>query len=129
MNSKTKASQRPKLLPITEEMKQWSAMLGKELTSWPGVASKPMFGFRGFYRKRVIFAALPVSRALHSPSAIIFKFKLMSPALLQRAKKDLRMDASTRAPGAGWFSFELNSSIDLRDALWWLNHAYEAAKA
>jgi hypothetical protein len=30
-------------------------------------------------------------------------------------------------PGAKWWAFELSSKGDLRDALWWLNQAYEAA--
>jgi hypothetical protein len=52
----------------------------------------------------------------------------MPPALLMRAQSDPRMDSNTRIPGKGWFSFELNSEGDLRDALRWLNQAYEAAK-
>jgi hypothetical protein len=28
----------------------------------------------------------------------------------------------------GWHSFDVNRGEDLRDALWWLNQAYELAK-
>jgi hypothetical protein len=52
----------------------------------------------------------------------------MPPALLKHAQSDPRMDSNTRIPGKGWFSLELNSESDLRDALRWLNQAYEAAK-
>jgi len=35
--------ERPKMPPISEEMKQWSAMLGEELRGWPQVSSRQMF--------------------------------------------------------------------------------------
>jgi len=37
------------------------------------------------------------------------------------------MNANTKASGRGWFSFELSSQPDIRDALFWLQHSYEAA--
>ncbi len=112
----------------SEEMKQWSAMLGNELSTWPRVTTRPMFGLRGFYRGRKIFAALPATRAIKNPNSLIFRIKPMPPDLLERAKKEPRIDTENRVPGAKWFIFELNSAADLRDALWWLNHAYEHAK-
>jgi len=38
------------------------------------------------------------------------------------------MNSSMKAKRKGWFSFELNSANDLRDALFWLDRAYRAAK-
>jgi hypothetical protein len=108
-------------------MRQWSALLASELNSWPDIATKSMFGLLSFYRKRKIFAALPQTRGFTSSSSLIVKFNPMPPALLKRAHADPRMDTNTRVPGKGWFSFELNSQTDVRDALFWLNHAYEAA--
>ena len=52
----------------------------------------------------------------------------MPAALLAKARADVRMDANTRVPGKGWFSFEVASECDPRDALAWLDHAYQAAK-
>lgn len=52
----------------------------------------------------------------------------MPPALSKRAQADSRINFNTRISGTGWVSFELKSEADLRDALWWLNHAYESAK-
>ena len=115
--------ERPKMPPISEEMKQWSAMLEQELTGWPQVSSRPMFGMLGFYRRKKIFAALPVSRAIETPNSFIFRFDPMPANLNQRALKEPRI-----TPGTRWFSFEIQSTEDLRDALWWLNEAYEAAK-
>jgi len=127
-NPKQKPASRAKLLPISEEMKQWSALLASEMNSWPGITTKSMFGLLSFYRKGKIFAALPRTRGFTSPSSLIVKFNSMPPALLKRAHADPRMDTSTRVPGSGWFSFELNSDADVRDALWWLNQSYECAK-
>lgn len=115
--------------PISEEMKQWSAMLGKELSGWPQVTSRPMFGMLGFYRRRKIFAALPVSRAIGSPNSIIFRFDPMPANLQQRALKESRITTDSKTPGGRrWFSFEIGLTADLRDALWWLSQAYERAK-
>jgi hypothetical protein len=118
---------RVKLLPISEEMKQWSAMLESEVSSWNGISTKSMFGFLSFHRRGKIFAALPQTRGFSSSSSLILKFNPMPPALLKRAKTDPRVDTNTRIPGKGWFSFELNSDADSRDALLWLDHAYRAA--
>src|SRR3974390_2969878 len=112
---------------ISEEMKEWSAMLGAELNTWPQISTKKMFGFLFFFRKRAPFAALPQTRGFDSPSTMILKFHPMAPKLLMRAEADERIDARTRVPGQGWFSFKLRTEADLRDALWWLNQAYEAA--
>jgi hypothetical protein len=112
----------------SDEMKQWSAMLGNELSAWPKVTARPMFGLRGFYRGRKIFAALPVTRAIKNPNSLIFRIQPMPPDLLERAKKEPRIDTESRTPGSKWFVFELNSEADFRDALWWMNQAYQHAK-
>ena len=96
--------------------------------TWPGVSTKSMFGFLSFYRAGKIFAALPRTRGFHSSSSLILKFNPMPAALLAKACADARMDTNTRVPGKGWFSFELASECDLRDALGWLDHAYQGAK-
>jgi hypothetical protein len=119
---------RPKMHLIAEEMKRWTAMLGQELNTWPGVTSRPMFGLLGFYRGARIFAGLPVTRAIKTPNSIIFKIEPMPPELLRRAEQDPCIDTESRTPGARWCAFEVRSEQDMRDALWWLNQAYERAK-
>jgi hypothetical protein len=126
--AKAAKRRRPKMPPVSEEMKQWSAMLEHELNAWPKVSSRPMFGMRGFYRGKKIFAALPATRGFGTPNQLIFRIKPMPADLLQRAQSEPRMDLETRTPGAKWFTFQLNAAEDLRDALWWLNQAYERAK-
>lgn len=98
------------------------------MNSLPRINTKSMFGFLFFYRRSVVFAALPQTRGFSSSSSLIFKFNPMPPALLERAQSDPRMDTNTRIPGKGWFSFDLSSEGDLRDALFWLHQAYESAK-
>jgi hypothetical protein len=128
MKAKKTKRPRPRMPHASVEMKQWSAMLGNELNSWPQVTARPMFGLRGFYRGKKIFAALPVTRGIQNPNSLIFRIKPMPPGLLERAKKEPRIDTENRVPGAKWFLFELSSTADLRDALWWLNQAYDHAK-
>lgn len=127
MKAKKKSRARPGFSRITDEMKEWSAMMGQELQRWPHVTSRPMFGLLGFYRKTRIFAALPVTRSLGAPDSIIFKIKSVPPELLRRAMDDPRLDFERETP-ARWRSFQIRSAEDLRDALWWLNQAYERAK-
>jgi hypothetical protein len=115
--------ERPKMPPVSEEMKQWSAMLGKEVGGWPGVSSRPMFGMQGIYRDKKIFGGLPVTRGFDTPNSVIFRFDPVPPDLEQRALKDSRI-----TPGKRWFSLDVRSAEDLRDALWWLNQAYERTK-
>lgn len=108
-------------------MKQWAAMLESELKCLPGITTKLMFGFVFFYRDGTVFAAVPRTRGFDSPSSILFKFDPMPSALWKRAQTDQRMEVSTKASSKGWFSFELGGEEDLRDALLWLNRAYETA--
>jgi hypothetical protein len=109
-------------------MQHWSAMLEAEVESWPAVTCKRMFGFRFLYRRKAVFAALPYSRGLFTPSSILFKFNPMPAGLFRQAQKEPRLDTGTRMSGKGWFSFELFSDADVRDAIWWLDRAYERAK-
>ena len=122
--SKSRAMrERPKMPPISEEMKQWSAMLKTEVTGWPQLSTKPMFGMMGLYRGKKIFGGLPVTRGFDTPNSVIFRFDPIPSALEERASKDKRI-----SPGKRWFSFDVRSTEDLRDALWWLNQAYEKTK-
>ena len=115
-------------MPISEDMKQWSALLQAELNTWPGISTRSMFGFLFFYRRGTVFAALPKTRGFDSPSSLLFKFDPIPLSLQKRAKADLRIDVSMKASSKGWFAFRLEEQADLRAALFWLNQAYEASK-
>jgi hypothetical protein len=126
--SKSKRPKMPKWFPVDEEMKELSAMLEKEISDWPGVSKRPMFGYQGLYRDGVIFAALPRSRAMKSPRSLMFKFASVSPAILESANRESRVDKVSGMSGAGWFFFELDEPAASKDALGWLGRAYQAAK-
>lgn len=123
---RTKRS-RPSLVRASEEMKQWSALLGAELLTWPGVRTKPMFGFTSFYRGRNIFAAIPKTRAMNSANSIIFKLRRAAAQDKAKLRHDSRSKLSEKGM-AGWQAFELTSSSDLKGALAWLDRAYRAAR-
>jgi hypothetical protein len=115
--------ERPKMPRISEEMKHWSAMMKTEVSCWPQISTRPMFGLLGLFRGKKIFGGLPVTRGFDTPNSVIFRFDPMPPELEKHALREPRIK-----PGKRWFSFEVGSTADLRDALWWLNQAYDRAK-
>ena len=116
-----------KMVPISEEMRHWSALLETELAACPTISARPMFGFLAYFRGSSMFAAIPRTRSFGHGNSLIVKFKPMPPNLVNRAKQDKRLDTS-QASGNGWLTFEINSEADLTDALWWIHQAHEAAK-
>jgi hypothetical protein len=115
------------MVRTSEELQRWSALLASEIVSWPKVRTKPMFGFLAYYRGDALFTILPRTRGFDSGNLLILKFNPMPEKLMQRAQADPRMDTTTRVPGKGWFTFELGSDDDLRDALWWIEQAFARA--
>jgi hypothetical protein len=87
-----------------------------------------MFGMLGYYRGARIFGALPVTRGIKTPNSFIFRITPMPPDLVRRAENEPRINLESRIPSAKWYAFEVSSTEDFRDALWWLNQAYEHAK-
>ena len=111
---------------ISEQMKIWSSMLAGELEGWPNISSKRLFGSTAYYRKGVVFAALPKTRGMNSANSFIFKIPDVSPRVMARLEGDGHIH-STVLTKARWFSYEVESDADLRGALEWLGMAYEAA--
>jgi hypothetical protein len=120
------ASNRPKLSPISEEMKAWSAALEAEIGDWPQVATRSFFGFTALYRKDKIFAALPRTRAMGTPNSLAFKLEDAAPAIRARLEADARV-GSTQMQSTRWFTFAIASNSDLHGAIDWLGQAYDAA--
>jgi TfoX/Sxy family transcriptional regulator of competence genes len=121
-----KKRSRPKLPAVSEEMKAWAAALGRELTTWPQVSSRAMFGFTALYRGQRIFAVLPRTRGMGSASSLAFKLEQSGPRVRARLKQDARV-STTIMQASRWFVFEVESERDLNDALDWLGRAYEAS--
>ena len=116
----------PKLVRISEEMRQWCALLESELLGWPQVEARPMFGMLAFYRKGKIFAAVPRTRSPERSNSVIFKLQGASPKLVE-AVLDHPQVTTKVMPKAGWIAFELDSLEDVREALRWFSQAYEYA--
>jgi hypothetical protein len=99
-------------------MKRWSAMLESELSSWPGISNKSMFGFllfsvgAGFLR---LFRRRAVSTALRRSSQI--QSNAINLAARCQERPPHGHQHHTRISGKGWFPFELGSERDLREAL------------
>ncbi len=119
-------SKRPKLPLVSEEMKAWSAALEAEIGDWPQVATRAFFGFTALYRKNKIFAALPRTRAMGTPTSLAFKLDSVAPAMRERLENDVRI-GSTQMQSTRWFTFAVGSNGDLHDAIDWLARAYDAA--
>lgn len=108
---KSGTSKRPKLTPVTEEMRRISTLLSEELLHWPGVSVRPMFGMHAFYHGSVVFAMLPDKRALESPTAIAYKLPV----------------GTQRHEGQKWQLFELEGERDIGNAIACLDNAYRRA--
>jgi hypothetical protein len=124
MKKRTKG---PHALPkISEEMKQWSAMLETELNDWPQTSSKPMFGMTAFYRGAQIFAVLPKTRAFGTANGVAFRFEEISMKLAEELRNDPRV--LTNPIGKKWITFEVKDAKDINSALEWMSRAFEARK-
>jgi TfoX/Sxy family transcriptional regulator of competence genes len=117
---------RPEMFRTTDEMRRIAVMLGAELESFDDVTAKPMFGLIGYYRDRVIFAALPKTRALGSANSLIFKLNAAPERLLARARQDPRITTSQKGM-KGWQTLEISSERDIGDAQRWLLEAWRYA--
>lgn len=116
---------RPKIVRISEQMKEWSSLLGQELKKWPGVTSRNMFGMMVFYRKGAIFAALPRTRSFETPNAVAFKLYRTSAKTIGRLRADPLIGLHSKGE-RGWITFEIQDSGDLDQALGWFLQAHES---
>lgn len=119
--------QRPPLVRLPDEMRRIFAMLADELATFPEITTRPMFGFTGFYRRGTIFAAIPRSRAIGSPSSLIFKLNAAPERVFARLKRDQRITPSEKGM-TGWHSFEISAEQDIAAAQQWLAEAWRWAK-
>ena len=110
-------------LKASEQIKEWSAALGKELSTWPQVTARSMFGMMVYYRKGVVFAALPRTRSFETPSSIAFKLHRKTAKIKKMLAADSRIDPSSAETGR-WIALELRNDKDLGDALQWFELAY-----
>ena len=102
---------RPKLVPISEEMRRICVMLGEEMLRWPKVRTHPMFGMRAYYRGNIVFAILPEKRAFEQRDAIMYK-------LVSKTEK---------TEGKKWKLFDVAEAENVRSAIAVLEEAYVTA--
>lgn len=114
---------RPKLVRITDQMKEWSVALDVELSAWPGVTSKRMFGMKVYFRRGTIFGALPLTRSFVTPTSIAFKLYRKMGRTLQALKHDPLIVQSAKEDPK-WILLELRHEKDLSKALQWYQVAY-----
>jgi hypothetical protein len=116
----------PKLPPVSEEMKAWSAALLAEVNDWPLVNTRSFFGLHALYRGTRIFGLLPRTRAIGTASSIAYKLESPTPQMRRKLENDPRIQ-TTRMKSHRWHTLVLDSGRDLRDALAWLETAYKRA--
>ena len=140
-------AKRLKLPKAHPEMQRWSAVLEEEMSGWPGVTHRPMFGLVGYYRDQRIFAAIPRTRAADTPFSLLIKLhsttqkrhstqrpRAGGPAKRPRgAGTGLPEAGGPRVakgagPGSGWITLAMESEADLAQALQLLGRAYEKAR-
>jgi len=106
------------MLKVDAETQRLSAVVEADVSTWPGVTVRAMFGMRAFYRGPTIFAAVPWTRAMRTANSLIVK--------LPKARETHA--ALGRGPGADWATFALDSAEDLPEALRWIGRAYDRAR-
>ncbi|MGA3189409.1 MAG: hypothetical protein ABSF22_20080 [Bryobacteraceae bacterium] len=84
-------------------MRRVYALLAEEVSGWPEVSTRLMFGFRAVYRSGVVFAMLPDKRSLEVPNSIAYK------------------------DGQEWKAFEVENEESVGKALAVLENAYKQA--
>lgn len=131
-----KETRRQTMMKATSPAAQrWAEGLRAELEQWRGVVVKRAFGMALIYRGKVVFAALPGTRALYEEDAILIKFARETPALTKRLEKDERFASGTmqqrgkkkQGEGRKWRIYLLREERDSRDVVEWLALAYELA--
>jgi hypothetical protein len=108
-------ARQPRLPKTDAEMQRWCARLEDEVSAWPGVTTRPMFGLLALYRAKRIFAAIPRTRSVNTPFSLLLKLD---------ATDDDRLTAGS-GPGSRWAGFEMGSADDIAPALALLARAYD----
>src|SRR5258708_1201653 len=123
----------------SERMRVLGEGLRAELEQWPGVTMRRAFGMVLAYRGKVVFGALPDTRALYSEDAIMLKFVEEKPALIKRIAGEARFAPGTMGDGGKpgraskgesrkWRFFLIREDSDVHAAIEWLAEAYQLAR-
>ena len=123
---------------VSEAARGWAEALKRELEGWPGVTLKSAFGMTMAYRKGIVFAALPRTRALFEEDAILLKFNRETRALTARIAAEARFAPGTmeqrranktksHGKGRRWRIFLMRADSDMQVAIEWQSEAHRVA--
>jgi hypothetical protein len=116
------------MVPASEELAMLVAALQTEVSSWPGVRLKSMFGMTALYRGGKIFGLLPKTRNLRAADHVWLKFAKLTPAIQKRIAAEPRMVQPHKPTGAQWYTLTAVSPQSYALVHDWLAIAHRAAK-
>ena len=114
--------------PTQQELQSLLAAIEHEVSSWPRVQLKPMFGMTAIYRNRTIFGLLPKTRSIHKGDEIWLKFRKPTPATSKKISGEPRIIPPSKPNGAQWYTLSEITPVDYSFVVEWLGTAYETAK-
>jgi hypothetical protein len=120
---------RAAFLPASEELKGLVAAIEAEVSSWPQVSLKPMFGMTAIYRRNIIFGLLPKTRSLHAGDCVWIKFARLTPAIKKKLQQESRMVPPSKPTGAQWHTISAVTPAEYGFLIEWLANAHAAARS
>lgn len=126
--TKNQKRRRMTFAPAQQELQSLVAAVEHEVSSWPRVRLKPMFGMTAIYRNRAIFGLLPRTRSIHTGDEIWLKFPKLTPAIRKKISAESRIIPPRHPNGAQWHTLSQIKPEDYSLVIKWLGTAYEAAK-
>jgi len=116
-------------LPASEELKSLVAAIEREVSSWPQVNFKSMFGMTAMYRGKAIFGLLPKTRSLYSADSVWMKFGKLTPSIQKKLQDEPRILPPRHPKGARWYTIRDVTPSEYGFTIEWLAIAHAAAKA
>ena len=124
----TATSRRVTFPPAAQELQSLIAAVAHEVSSWPRVQLKPMFGMTAIYRNGTIFGLLPKTKSIRDGDEIWLKFPKLTPAIRKRISAESRIIPPRHPNGARWHTLSEITPEDYSFVIEWLGTAFEAAK-
>src|SRR5579864_1399529 len=103
-SQRTSNRSRSPVVPASEELESLVAAIEQEVSSWPQVELKRMFGMKSVYRSGTIFGLLPKTRSLRTGDSIWIKFAKLTPRIKQKISAEARIVAPRKPTGAQWYT-------------------------
>lgn len=110
-------------------MKSLVAAIEREVSSWPQVNLKAMFGMTAIYRGKSIFGLLPKTRSLYANDCVWMKFGKITPAIKKKLEAESRILPPRHPKGAQWYTISSVTPAEYGFTIEWLAIAHEAAKS